>query len=297
MSWPMANKFQPATRLSATNAFPGGPWLAAAAPPPNRLTLVLGRPGAGKTVLALQILACGARRGESSLFVSFAPKPAALLETAARFGWDLAEMEKQNLVLLLQRKPPRVRKTGRLNLGGALAALRVKAAELGARRIIFDGLDQWLPFAYQPISAMEDLYRLRDWLYEHQFAGLVTVGWPDPSSGTCQALLPLAADCTIWLSASQAGDGAARHMQLAKCRGFATAQEDLGFVIGQAGIEVIGEPHERPATAAAGEAEFTREVAHARSAVFGDLRVLDRFLELKQAELDFRLAQQATGGT
>ncbi len=60
---------------------------------PAQSYLVRGRPGAGKTTLALQFLLEGLRRGESSLYVTLNESEAELRAGAAAHGWDLGDLE------------------------------------------------------------------------------------------------------------------------------------------------------------------------------------------------------------
>jgi circadian clock protein KaiC len=55
----------------------------------NRLYLVEGVPGAGKTTLALQFLLEGLRRGETVLYVTLSETEYELREVAASHGWSL----------------------------------------------------------------------------------------------------------------------------------------------------------------------------------------------------------------
>src|SRR3954454_6923175 len=61
----------------------GGGW------PANRVHLVLGSPGAGKTTLAIQFLIEGARNGERVLYVTLSETRVELNEVAASHGWTL----------------------------------------------------------------------------------------------------------------------------------------------------------------------------------------------------------------
>src|SRR5437763_8738745 len=56
---------------------------------PNRMYLVEGVPGSGKTTLALQFLMEGLKRGESVLYVTLSETAEELRAAAATHGWTL----------------------------------------------------------------------------------------------------------------------------------------------------------------------------------------------------------------
>src|SRR5688572_15999125 len=68
--------------------------------PANRLHLVEGVPGTGKTTLALQFLLEGQRRGERGVYVTLSESAAELQSVAESHGWtldgiDLLELDAQ----------------------------------------------------------------------------------------------------------------------------------------------------------------------------------------------------------
>ena len=56
---------------------------------PNRIYLIEGDPGSGKTTLALQYLLEGRRQGESGMYVSLSETKEELEGVARSHGWDL----------------------------------------------------------------------------------------------------------------------------------------------------------------------------------------------------------------
>lgn len=72
---------------------------------PATSTMLLGSPGAGKTLLGLHFLAEGAARDEPGLIVTFHEKARMLAETAASVGLDLASPIERGLVRVHWRPP------------------------------------------------------------------------------------------------------------------------------------------------------------------------------------------------
>jgi circadian clock protein KaiC len=63
--------------------------------PRGRTTLLLGGPGSGKTIFALQFLVHGARYcKEPGIFVAFEETPKRIVTNFESFGWKLAELQK-----------------------------------------------------------------------------------------------------------------------------------------------------------------------------------------------------------
>jgi circadian clock protein KaiC len=65
---------------------------------PNRIYLVEGRPGSGKTTIAMQFLLEGLRQGERVLYVAMSETKQELELVAKRHGWQLAGLDIFELV-------------------------------------------------------------------------------------------------------------------------------------------------------------------------------------------------------
>ena len=143
--------------------------------PRGRTTLVMGGPGCGKTVFALQSLVNSAHvNKESSIFVAFEESTKQIVANAATFGWDLPALAKKKLFFLDARLSPEVVKSGEFDLIGMLNVLAAKAKEIRATRIVFDGIDVLLGLLDNPAAERRELYRIRDWLAQTELTGIIT---------------------------------------------------------------------------------------------------------------------------
>jgi circadian clock protein KaiC len=101
---------------------------------PSTVTMVLGSPGSGKTLLGLQLLADGARVGERSLYFGFFETPVPLREKAEAIGISLSAYEASGLIDLTWCSP-------RSSIADALAEKLLAAVKArGIRRVFIDGL-------------------------------------------------------------------------------------------------------------------------------------------------------------
>ena len=87
MNQPVANGEPITSGLSALDAILGGGYAS------NRAHLIEGRPGAGKTTLALQFLVAGSQIGEPGLYITLSESREELLYVAKTHGMDLANVE------------------------------------------------------------------------------------------------------------------------------------------------------------------------------------------------------------
>jgi circadian clock protein KaiC len=209
--------------------------------PRSRTSLVVGGPGSGKTVFALQTLVSGARQwNEPGIFVAFEESSAHIVSNAASFGWDLPALEEERLFFLDARMPSDVFTAGSFDLGGLLSSLEAKAAQMGARRIVFDSVDVLLSILDDPLAARRELYRIHDWLARTRLTGLVTsrVDEDELSSAYQYGYLQYMADCVVLLAHHFTERVSLRTLRVVKYRGSAFAEDEAPFIIGPAGIEV-----------------------------------------------------------
>jgi circadian clock protein KaiC len=208
--------------------------------PQGRTTLLMGGPGCGKTVMALQILVSAAREGRPGIFVAFEENARRVSANGEIFGWNMLELEKKHLFFVDARLRGDVVATGAFDLSGLLAALEVKVQELGAKLIVFDAIDVLLGLLDDPVVECRELYRLNEWLLRHKLTGILTTKIEDNQPATAQryGFMPFMADCAVLLSQRVEDRVAARTMRVVKFRGSSHVLNEVPFVIGPEGVDI-----------------------------------------------------------
>src|SRR6476646_406647 len=112
----------------------------------NRLHLVEGHPGTGKTTLALQFLMEGRDRGEKGLYITLSETKAELLQVSQSHGWSLDGIEIFELIppewSLDPKRAQSVIYASDLELGETVRLVLERAEESQATRIVFDSLSE-----------------------------------------------------------------------------------------------------------------------------------------------------------
>ena len=219
--------------------------------PRGRTTLIEGGPGSGKTVMGLQSLVNAARAdGEPGIFVAFEENSDRLVSNAAKFGWDLVELQKKKLFILDAQPTPDVYQSGTFDLSGMLAALEAKARQIGARRIVFDALDVVLALLNDPVAERREVYRLHEWLLAQGFTAIITAKFGDlDRRATNQpqlSFMQFMVDCAVLLNHEVVEGISQRNLRVVKYRGSSFSENESPFLIGDDGIEVAGGREMKP---------------------------------------------------
>ncbi len=97
-------------------------------------TILRGATGTGKTLLGLQFLLEGARRGEPGIHFTLEETPDQLRGVAQSLGWDLHELERRGLLSIHYVSPVE------LSTDAFLNRIRAQTERAGARRAVLDSL-------------------------------------------------------------------------------------------------------------------------------------------------------------
>src|SRR5580658_1073844 len=211
--------------------------------PRGRTTLLLGGPGSGKTVFALQYLINGARMyGEPGIFVAFEETSQRIMANAESFDWKLDQLQKKKLLFIDAQPSYDLVQTGDFDLCGMLAGLGLQAAQMKARRIVFDALDILLALLPDLSSRRREIYRLHEWLVSRGLTCIVTLkARADEANSITQqpyGFMQFMVDCSVILNHSLVAGVSQRNMRVQKYRGSSFDENESPFVIGDAGFDV-----------------------------------------------------------
>ncbi|MBC8131803.1 MAG: AAA family ATPase, partial [Deltaproteobacteria bacterium] len=207
--------------------------------PRGGTTLVRGGAGSGKTVFALQSLVNAVHeRKEGAIFVAFEETKRQIIANAATFGWDVAALAKRKLFFFDAHLSPEVVKAGDFDLSGMLELLHVKARELSAKRIVFDGIDVLLGLLDDPAAERREIYRIHDWLAETGLTGIITQKVSESAADQRFDFLQFMVDCVVILGHQVVEGSSFRHLRVMKYRGSPFVEDELPIALTRVGMQL-----------------------------------------------------------
>jgi circadian clock protein KaiC len=132
---------------------------------PNRLYLLEGMPGSGKTTLAFQFLLEGARRGESVLYVALSENQEEIRAVATSHGWSLEGIAIRELVPSEEILDPGEQYTvfhpSEVELSDTTKKIVDDVEQLKPARVVFDSLSELRLLAGNPLRYRRQILALK----------------------------------------------------------------------------------------------------------------------------------------
>ena len=123
--------------------------------PADRLYLVEGEPGAGKTTLSLQFLLEGRARGERGVYVTLSETAQELEGVARSHGWTLDGISILDMVSVPDIGAPESQYTifhpSEVELQTTVGAILTRVGQVGPTRVVLDSLSEMRLLARDPL--------------------------------------------------------------------------------------------------------------------------------------------------
>jgi circadian clock protein KaiC len=131
---------------------------------PERLYLVEGTPGTGKTTLSLQFLLDGVARGDRCLYVTLSETSQELRSAAAAHGWSLDRLDLYELVSELGLDPDSeqsILHPSEVELGETVKEVIQRVDAMKPNRVVFDSLSELRLLAQNPLRYRRQILALK----------------------------------------------------------------------------------------------------------------------------------------
>jgi circadian clock protein KaiC len=206
---------------------------------PNRVYLIEGSPGAGKTTLALQFLLKGAGLGEAGLYITLSETRSELLAVAASHGWNVDAL---SIVELLSDEglDPEYEQSilhpAEVELGETVKNVMAQVEAVRPVRIVLDSLSELRLLSQNPLRYRRQILALKRYFATRDCTVfLLDDNTSDPSD---LQLHSIAHGVVSLDQLVHDYGGARRRMRVSKMRGIKFREGYHDFTLETGGIEV-----------------------------------------------------------
>ncbi|MFV0623531.1 ATPase domain-containing protein [Sphingomonas sp. ac-8] len=133
--------------------------------PANRLYLLEGAPGSGKTTLALQFLLEGVRNGERALYITLSETKEELGVVAESHGWSIGDFAVFELsaadAVLGEGRAQSILYSWEMELGETIKLIEAEVERVQPTRVVFDSLSEMRLLAQDPLRYRRQVLALK----------------------------------------------------------------------------------------------------------------------------------------
>ena len=209
--------------------------------PRGRPTLICGSAGAGKTLLSMEFLVCGAiEYNEPGVFMAFEETASELAQNVRSLGFDLDDLAKKKKLLVdyVRIERSEIDETGDYDLEGLFIRLGAAIDAIGAKRVVLDTIENLFAGLQNQGILRAELRRLFRWLKDKGVSAVVTAERGEGAL-TRNGLEEYVSDCVILLDNRVTDQVSTRRLRIVKYRGTAHGTNEYPFLIDEGGFSVL----------------------------------------------------------
>jgi len=210
---------------------------------PNRLYLIEGAPGSGKTTLAFNFLLAGRDRGEAGLYITLSETAEELQSVARSHGWSLDgialfELAGAEAALGAERDTTLLH-PWEIELGETVGLITAEVERTGATRVVFDSLSEMRLLAQDGLRFRRQVLALKQFFAERGATVLLVDDLAGTSGVPDRQLHSLSHGVITLERRTLDFGGSRRRLEVAKMRGAQYREGWHDYVIRRGGIQVF----------------------------------------------------------
>lgn len=209
--------------------------------PQGRPTLICGRAGCGKTLMAMEFLVRGAvQYHEPGVFMSFEETAEELIQNVASLGWDLETLiaDKKVVIDYVHVERNQIQETGEYDLEALFIRLGYAIDSIKAKRVVLDTIEVLFGGLSDDAIVRAELRRLFVWLKSKGVSAIITAESGN-NTLTRHGLEEYVSDCVIRLDQRVLDELSTRRLHIVKYRGSRHGTNEYPFLIEENGIAVL----------------------------------------------------------
>jgi circadian clock protein KaiC len=209
--------------------------------PRNRVYLIQGDPGVGKTTLALKFLLEGVRLGETGLYITLSETKEEVEMVAESHGWDLKKIHLFELSSVEENLKGETESTffhpSEVELNRTTKALLDEVERVKPLRVVFDSLSEMRMLAETPLRYRRQILQLKQFFAGRKCTVLLL---DDRSAGARDLQIESIAHGVLCLQRSSPDYGISRrNLQVQKIRGVKFREGNHDLIIKKGGLVIF----------------------------------------------------------